>query len=168
MPRIVAFYFGDKGEGKVEVLDGFALVGVGHLEIAVGGLDEGGVGEFAGLVFEGAKHGEVFKIGGDGEVKWGAAGGSVVVDEDNAAIAERDGVYVGVGVGDFEGAGLGPGDAEVVGVGDADADAGGEERGAGVEAEVFAAEGDNGWLDDAGGEPGFLDGGLLDSGAGAC
>ncbi len=131
------------------MFDGFAVVGVGHFEVAVGCLDEGGIGVFTGLVLKSAEHGEVFSVGGDGEVEGGASAGGVVVKEDDTAIAEGDGVYAGVGVGYFEGAGLGPGDAEVVGI--RDGDARGKSGGAGVEAEVLAAEGDYGGLNDSGG-----------------
>ena len=134
---------GDGGEA-----DAFAVPGVGDVEFAVFALDDGGIGVLAGLVFESGEDFEVLAVGADGEIEWGSACGGVVVDEDDAAVAEAYGVDAGVGVGEVGGVGLGPGEAVVEGVGDADAaDVGG---GAGVEAEMFFAERDDGGLDDSG------------------
>ena len=56
--------------------DAFAFPGVSDVDEAVGGLDDGGVGEAAGgvgVVFEDEGGGPVFAIGGDGDVQGAAA-----------------------------------------------------------------------------------------------
>ena len=118
------------------------------MEVRVSALNDGGVGVFAGLVFEGLEQGKVFAVFAYGEVEGGASGGGVVVDEDDAAVAEAYGVDAGVGVGEIERVGLAPGDAVVEGVGGADM--GDVAGGAGVEAQVVFAEVDDGGLDDSG------------------
>ena len=76
-------------------------------------MNDGGIGVFAGLVFEGVEDSEVVAVGADGEIERCAALGGVVVDEDDASIAEADGIDAGVGVGQVGGMGLRPGEAVV-------------------------------------------------------
>ena len=108
----------DCRKGQVDVLDGEALPGVGDVEVAGGGLDDGGVGELGGGVFEGAKELEVFAVAGDSEVQGGSSLCGVVEDEDDAAVAEGDGVQAGVVAGEIEEVDGGPGEATIEGVGD--------------------------------------------------
>ena len=129
--------------------DSFAVPGPGHEEVAVLALDDCGVGVLAGLVFEGREHLEVLAVGADGEVERGSVFSVVVVDENDVAVAETDGVDAGVWIGKVEWVGLSPGDAVVEGVGGADTtDVRG---GAGVETEMIFVKGDDGGLDDSGG-----------------
>lgn len=76
-------------------------------------MNDGGIGVFAGLVFEGIEELEVIAVETDGEIERCAALGGVVVDEDDASIAEADGIDAGVGVGQVDGMGLRPGEAVV-------------------------------------------------------
>src|SRR5487761_685662 len=100
--------------------DALSVPGVGDVELAVFALNDGGIGELAGLVFEGGEDLEVLSVGADGEVERGAVFGAVVVDENNATVAEADGVDAGVRVGDIDGMGLRPGEAVIEGVRDTD------------------------------------------------
>jgi hypothetical protein len=65
--------FWDGGEGDVGIADAGALPCPGSREGAVALLDDGGVGVFAGSVFEGGEVVEVFAVAADGEVERGAA-----------------------------------------------------------------------------------------------
>ena len=61
-----------------------------------------------GGVFEGFEDLEMFSIFADGEVERGTGVVAIVEDEEDASVAEADGVDAGVGVGQCEQAGLGP------------------------------------------------------------
>ena len=106
-----------------DVFYGFAFVGVGDVDFAVFGLDDGGVGEagFVFLSFEGEDGGPVVAVFGYGDVEHGAvvgeggAFGGVVVDEELAAVFEGDGVGAGAWVGEVGGGHLAPGFAAVFG-----------------------------------------------------
>ena len=98
-----------------------AFPGVGHVDEAVSGLDDGGVAVLAGLVFKdvgGLPGGAVF---GGGEVErgafaapfaWGA--GDVIVDDEVGAVGEGDGVGAAVVVGEGAEGDISPGFAAVV------------------------------------------------------
>lgn len=79
--------------------DALPFPGVGHLDHAIAGLDDGGVGELAGFILE--KEGSVpaEAVAGKREVDPISAAGEVVVKEGEAAVAETDCVDAGVVVG---------------------------------------------------------------------
>jgi hypothetical protein len=84
---------------------------VSDVEIAAFALNDGRIGILSGFVFEGFEDIEVIAIGADGEVERRAACGGVVEDEDDASVAEADGINAGVGVGQIGGMSLCPRDA---------------------------------------------------------
>lgn len=73
--------------------------GVGDVDKAVLGLDDGGIAElFLRLVFKDQCRFPGLAILAHGEVQRAAAFRGVVVDEQMTAIGERDGIRAGVGV----------------------------------------------------------------------
>src|SRR5580698_731 len=91
----------------------------------------------------------MFTVVADGEVEWSAAFGGVVVDEDDASVAEADGIDAGVGIGDIDGAGGRPGSATVGGV--CDDDLAGVGGGASIQAKFVVGKLYDRGLDDADG-----------------
>jgi hypothetical protein len=65
------------------------------------------------LVFQGFEDFEVFPVCADGETERSSALGTVVVDEDDAAVSECYGVDAGVGAGEVGGVGWRPGEAVI-------------------------------------------------------
>ena len=93
-----------------DVADFFALPCVGDVNEAVGGLNDGGVGVFAGFfIFEEDGGFPGFAVFGNGDVEdlaaeipLAALAAGVVVNEKMATVFEGDGVRAGVGIGQIE------------------------------------------------------------------
>ena len=64
---------GELGGIDGDVFDALALPGVGDVHEAIGGLDDGGIGVFAGSIFEDERGVPFFAVAGDGNVEGGAA-----------------------------------------------------------------------------------------------
>ena len=80
------------------VLHALALPGVGDVYEAIGGLNDGGIRVFAGRAFEDRRGLPGFGVVRNGDVERTAAEPRVVVDEQLAAVLERDAVDAAVGV----------------------------------------------------------------------
>src|SRR5690348_6970238 len=89
----------DTGKREVDVLDGLPLPGIGHVEIAVGPLDDGRIGILSHGIFESSEDTKVLAIGADGEVKRRPAYCGVVEDHHDSAVFEPYCIYAGVVVG---------------------------------------------------------------------
>ena len=80
------------------MLDALAFPGVGDVDQALAGLDDGGVGEFLpGLVFERQRRVPVLAVPGHGDVEGTAALSGVIINQELAAIAQGDGINAGIG-----------------------------------------------------------------------
>jgi hypothetical protein len=81
------------------VLNLFTIPGVGYVYAAIGPLDDGRVGEFAGLGFEGEKVVPFIAGGAYSQIQRSASLLSVIVDQEDPAIFEPDGVDTAIGIG---------------------------------------------------------------------
>ena len=69
-----------------DMFDALAFPGVGDVDLAVGGLDDGRIGVFAGICFELSEGFPVFAVLGDRDVDRGATSGGVIVDQEMPSI----------------------------------------------------------------------------------
>ena len=99
-----------------EVADAFAVPSVGHVDLAVIGLDHGGIGEFAFVgLFDDGSGLPRFAVVADGKVDHLASPGEVIVKEEVSSVFESESFDAGVVVGErgfFE---WSPGEAAVFG-----------------------------------------------------
>lgn len=96
----VEVFGGELGGVDDDVADLFPLPGVGDVNQAIVGLDDGRVGVFAGLRFEQQSGLPVLAIFGEAEAKGRAAAWRVVVNEQVRAVFQRHAVDARVGVGE--------------------------------------------------------------------